>query len=309
MNAFTTFRFMKTKMIKGKTKMKCLECGNEKFTIEDVPETVDFKGETITVSTPSYVCENCEFTLTDTEQMNAFRRAVSDRYREIKGLLTSEDIKAYRNKLGMSQEQFADYLKVGVASIKRWETYFIQDASQDDHIRLKCDKEYSELISLILHEPNIFTGRKKFDLQSIQNAIIILIPVFKSPLFINKALFYADFLHYKKYGIGITGSVYCSLERGPCPDKFKTIFKIMENEGYIIKDKAHDLLAIKDIDPKAFNDRQFEILNQIIKIGEKQGKDFLLNLSHKEPAFLKNPFASDEISYSYAKDLKITKYL
>jgi hypothetical protein len=46
----------------------------------------------------------------------------------------------------MSQTAFASYLKVGEASIKRWETYYVQDVVQDDHIRLKCDEAYAELI-------------------------------------------------------------------------------------------------------------------------------------------------------------------
>ena len=45
----------------------------------------------------------------------------------------------------MSQAAFANYLKVGEASIKRWETYFVQDVVQDDHIRLKCDEAYAEV--------------------------------------------------------------------------------------------------------------------------------------------------------------------
>jgi len=83
----------------------------------------------------------------------------------------------------------------------------------------------------------------------------------------------------------------------------------MENKGCIVKDKGHDLLGTKDIDPSILDDTQFEVLNQIMKIGEEKGKDFLLKLSHKEQAFLKNPSASEEISYAYAKSLKITAYL
>lgn len=294
-------------MIKGKTKMKCLECGNEKFTVKDVPETVDFKGLTITVSTPSYVCDSCNFTLTDTEQMNAFRRAVSDKYRQIKGLLTSEEIKAYRNRLDMSQEQFADYLKVGVASIKRWETYFIQDESQDDHIRLKC--ENNELIDFITSIPSINTGYKRFDFQLIKNVILRLIPVFKSPLFINKALFYADFLHYKKYQKGITGLTYCSLNNGPCPDNYGIIFKILLEKGDIAKDGGFNLLGLKETDDYDLANTEVEVIDQILQIGEQRGANFIFELSHKEPAYLKNCKDFKKISYKDAQSLKISKYV
>jgi len=289
--------------------MKCLECGNKKFTVKDVEETVEFKGEEITVAAPAYVCDKCEFVLTDTEQMNIFRRAVADKYRENKGLLKSEEIKAYRKKLNMSQAEFAEYLRVGIASIKRWESYFVQDESQDDHIRLKCDKEYSELVQLYAYGPDINTGNRKFDLDLIQSLILMLIPVYKSPLFINKALFYIDFLHYYKYSVGVTGSMYCSLERGPCPDKFKTIFKIMEDKGYLTKNKGPEITAVREIDSSIFKDTHKEVIDQIIKIGAEHGENFLLKLSHEEQAYKKNPLSWKPISYKYANKLKITKHL
>lgn len=81
----------------------------------------------------------------DTSQMNILRRKAADEYRRQSNLLTSEQIVKYRSMLGMSQAAFAKYLKAGIASIKRWETYFVQDVVQDEHIRLKCDLDYAKL--------------------------------------------------------------------------------------------------------------------------------------------------------------------
>jgi DNA-binding transcriptional regulator YiaG len=78
----------------------------------------------------------------DSGQMNQLRKISADEYRKKHGLLTSAEITQYRKRLDMSQIQFAEYLNVGEASIKRWETFFIQDKIQDDHIRLKCDNRY-----------------------------------------------------------------------------------------------------------------------------------------------------------------------
>jgi hypothetical protein len=38
----------------------------------------------------------------------------------------------------MSQEEFAAYLSVGVASVKRWELGKVQEKSMDDLVRIKC---------------------------------------------------------------------------------------------------------------------------------------------------------------------------
>jgi len=46
-----------------------------------------------------------------------------------------------RRMLGMSQQDFADYLGVGAASVKRWEAGQIQDRALDELMRLKTDRE------------------------------------------------------------------------------------------------------------------------------------------------------------------------
>lgn len=63
--------------------------------------------------------------------MNFLRRFAADAYRKKHNLLTSDQIIRYRESLGMSQTAFANYLKVEEASVKRWETYYIQDNVQD----------------------------------------------------------------------------------------------------------------------------------------------------------------------------------
>ena len=102
--------------------------------------------------------------------------------------------------LGMSQAAFANYLKVGEASIKRWETYFVQDAVQDDHIRLRCDEAYAELNALEVHwkshPPDIYSGNRSFCLELFKQAVRYIIEFTKSPLFLNNSLFYADFKHF-----------------------------------------------------------------------------------------------------------------
>jgi hypothetical protein len=45
----------------------------------------------------------------------------------------------------MSQLKFAKFLNIGEASIRRWESYFIQEKSCDDLIRLKSDLAHAEL--------------------------------------------------------------------------------------------------------------------------------------------------------------------
>lgn len=174
--------------------MKCLSCECEKFELKNVRFNPEIKGEKIEVVVPSFVCTKCQTPLMDGDQMNVLRRSAADQYRKQHNLLISEEIVQYRSLLGMSQVAFANYLKVGDASIKRWETYYVQDVVQDDHIRLKCDEAYAELNALEVHwkshSPDIYSGNRSFCLELFKQAVRYLIGVTKSPLFLNKTLFY-----------------------------------------------------------------------------------------------------------------------
>lgn len=98
----------------------------------------EFRGEKLFVKTPVMECKKCGWHfLTDDQADNLVQRTV-DRYREKHGLLTSDQIKGYRMRLGLSQCEFAERLSVGEASLKRWETCHVQDKSSDALIRLKA---------------------------------------------------------------------------------------------------------------------------------------------------------------------------
>jgi putative zinc finger/helix-turn-helix YgiT family protein len=144
--------------------MKCLNCENEKFEEKKLRFNPEIKGEIVEVVVSSCVCTCCHTPLMDTNQMSKLRKAAADKYRRTHRLLTSTDIINFRKMMGMSQTAFANYLNVGEASIKRWETYFVQDPVQDEHIRLKCDEAYAEFNALEVHwkshSPDVYSDKK-----------------------------------------------------------------------------------------------------------------------------------------------------
>jgi putative zinc finger/helix-turn-helix YgiT family protein len=98
-------------------------------------------GESFTVETSGLKCDRCGFQTIDSVQSADFTRLISDEYRRAHGLLTSDEIRSRRARLGMSQQRFSEYLGAGVASVKRWELGQIQDRAMDEPIRLKTDLE------------------------------------------------------------------------------------------------------------------------------------------------------------------------
>jgi putative zinc finger/helix-turn-helix YgiT family protein len=288
--------------------MKCLNCDSEKFETKNIRFNPEIKGEEVEVIVPSYVCTECQTPLMDSEQMNLLRRRAADKYRKKHHLLTSEAIINYRASLGMSQAAFANYLKVGEASIKRWETYYVQDVVQNDHIRLKCDEAYAELNALEVHwkshSSDIYSGNRSFCLELFKQAVRYLIGFTKSPLFLNKALFYSDFKHFQLHGVSITGARYVHLEYGPCPDQFQNIYKLFLSNGVLISAGHHALKSTTKPDLSVFSDSEKEVLELIAQLSGKDGGKKLLKASHEEQAFKKTE-PLQLISYHLSKDLKI----
>jgi len=98
-------------------------------------------GQEFRVKMVGLKCSTCGFQTIDSEQSGEFTRLVSDVYRQANGLLTSAEIVAARTRLGMNQQQFAEHLGTGPASVKRWEVGKVQERSMDELIRLKTDPQ------------------------------------------------------------------------------------------------------------------------------------------------------------------------
>ena len=269
------------------------------------------KGVEVDVVVEAFVCDDCGSPLMNSAMMNELRKAAADQYRIDRGLLTSAQIRSYREAIGMSQAGFARYLNVGEASIKRWETYYVQDASQDEHIRLKCDEAYAEVNFLKVHwktnTPDIFSGNKKFNFQIFKNVTLYLISKAKEKLtilFLNKLLYYVDNLHYQRTGESLTGARYVPLKYGPCPDQFRALYDSIEQAGAIAQVSRNGYKAKISPDATLFDDRELETLDLVMKVCQKKGSKYLYNLSHKEKGFIETK-ECDFISYKFAKDLQL----
>ena len=119
--------------------MKCFQCGKGKMTSKVTDMTARVRGEAIPVKAEATVCNKCGFQVMSDDQSAAYTIASADAFREKHGLLTSAEMKELRGRLGMSQLTFAKFLKVGVASLKRWEAGLVQDEAMDELIRVRSD--------------------------------------------------------------------------------------------------------------------------------------------------------------------------
>src|SRR4051812_102930 len=78
-----------------------------------------FRGETFRVTAPFYACRSCGFEILGEAQFEQLALLTHAAYRVKHNLLSPSQIRAARKSRGMTQTQFAQFLGVSVASVKR----------------------------------------------------------------------------------------------------------------------------------------------------------------------------------------------
>ena len=222
-------------------------------------ENVNVRGELIPVEFEYFQCDECneshEIQRSDYDPLEAAYRE----YRERRGLLQPEKIKEVRKELGLSQKAFSKLLGVGIATLNRYENGALQSEAHDKVIRfcvqpeniiqilkekpyLLSEKEMNSLLMRLQkggddgsdvlgkaidsygsYSPSNLSGNIRFDVNKFIQAIKFYCYdgyVVKTKLL--KLMFYADFKHFKDYGISISGARYAHANFGPVPDKFDT---------------------------------------------------------------------------------------
>jgi putative zinc finger/helix-turn-helix YgiT family protein len=98
-------------------------------------KTIIFRGIEITFEKESYVCPVCGFGASSLKQAGNTQRIIADSYRRAMGLLTGDQIREFREHLGLTQKILADKMNVSIANIKKWEKSMIQTKSEDNSLR------------------------------------------------------------------------------------------------------------------------------------------------------------------------------
>lgn len=116
--------------------------------IVEVEEKCTFKGELIEfIATYEYCSNSKEYWETE-EMLSANDIALKDAYKTKVGLLTSSEIRAIREKYGMSQNDFSNILGFGGKTITRYENHYVQEKTHDNMIKRVCD-DYKFLLELL----------------------------------------------------------------------------------------------------------------------------------------------------------------
>ena len=195
--------------------------------IKKLDKSMIFRGVNIKFQVEHYVCSVCGIEVGSIEQAAVTQRAISDAYRKKVGLLTSEEIREGRERLGLTQKALAEQMSVGIASIKRWEGGLIQNKSMDQVLRMALQ---GQVVG------NIYTGNREFSIVRIklvlkQTEFTLhkkLLVQNDRLLYAAKYLWYADMVAFRELGQSMTGGTYASLPQGPQLNNYRDLIRPIE---------------------------------------------------------------------------------
>jgi putative zinc finger/helix-turn-helix YgiT family protein len=136
---------------------------------------------------------------------------------------------------------------------------------------------------------------------------------FNDRLKINKMLFYIDFVNYRKTGKSITGLSYRAIQLGPVPSDYDILFEmLLRNETLVNEWKKEPggqmrelFRTVKKCNMEIFDKAEKESISTAIKLFKKTSTWEMVQLSHKEKAWLDNYKEKKLVSFQkYAFGLK-----
>lgn len=162
--------------------------------------------------------------------------------------------------------------------------------------------------------PGTLTGFKVPDFKMFSEMVVFFtekLQPWKTKL--NKLLFYADFTMHKQTGFSMSGVQYRAITMGPVPNNFNSIFEFLANKEDIDIYYTHFVdggtgeqfkpNAKKDFNPALFNEVELKILNSVAERFKNTTTNEIIEISHKERAWIENNADSKLIDYNYSFEL------
>lgn len=313
--------------------------------VEEVYELskMEFRGEGYLVHTRYYKCCDTGETFSDSEQDDATLNDLYSQYRIKHGIPFPDEIKAIRNRFGLNYSQIGKMLGFGINQWAKYESGQVPSESNGrliaalrskavaitllDNIKeLYEEPEYTKVYNQILQSKeddaaaksdsvfyegttrSIDNGFGEFNHRKVEEMVKFLSENGICPTKMNKKMFYSDFLHFKRYGISISGLRYQAIHYGPVPVHYNTIYDHIPGlqclPEFVGNNEVTVLRALEQADLTVFTDKEIETLKEINgKLSPLSTRE-IINLSHQESAWLDHYPDKGIIPYSDAYRLR-----
>ncbi|PVD51071.1 hypothetical protein DC498_16790 [Terrimonas sp.] len=171
-----------------------------------------------------------------------------------------------------------------------------------------------ETLMLGEKRPSLLNGYKVPSIEKVNNMVLYFaekVKPFKTKL--NKLLFYADFLHFRKTCFSISGLTYQAIQKGPVPKNYDWLFdNTMEKK--LVKILLHDYGNYMGeqfvpaegsvFDEELFTASELKAMQIVANAFNNDTVNGIVNKSHEEDAWADNIDCFNTISYDYGFGLK-----
>lgn len=313
-------------------------------------QTLNFRKEEFAVKQRFYLCDDSgeRFTSTHLDELNI--SLVHNAFRAKHHILSPEEIKETREKYGLSALKMGEILGFGPNSYGLYERGEIPNLSNSKLLKLASDPDsFFQLVNdweidnaktktklldkvkakigeesetdflefYLIGNATLsdLTGYRKPNLERLKEMVVFFahkVPSYKTKM--NKLLFYADFLCFREFGVGISGARYKAIPYGPVPDKFQTLFENLAETDVIDifytpldnGGRKEKLIGRDDrpFDSSLFTAQEIDSLEKVVGRFIDISPSDLVEISHQEIGWLENESGKQFISYEYALDLK-----
>ena len=290
--------------------------------LKRVPDTMEFRGKTYHFLNHYYVCDESgeEFTDEATGEVNFAQ--VYNQYREENNIPFVNEIIKLRKDCHLSKADMGRILGFGENQYYHYELGEVPSPSNGRLMRTLIDNR--EALMSAIRESSIKNSNKEKALRALENLSLVeseesmiyklIFPVKRSiyngyaltsvnkvrqmilyflermnvgyKTALNKLMFYADFLMFKEYGVGISGLTYSALPYGNVPNHFKVLYGVFDEVEEVDDEKPY-FKPLSVCDMNVFNDNEIKVLEYVADKLARQASTALSEKNHQEDAWLK----------------------
>lgn len=298
--------------------------------------TEKYKGEDFKVTEVYWYDPVTAQTFDTAETGDATVLQIYNAYRVRHGLPFPDELAALRYRLGLSAAKMSAILGLGTNQYRLYEKgdmpveavgrYIkmlicnksaLADCIDNAKTLLSCNEYKNAMQSIETHSDdiaskmllqyrNIGNGYAPLDTNRMRNVIFHFLNKlgYLSPTYLNKLLFYSDFMAYRQHGMAITGLSYRALPYGPVPNNWKYI-PLIEGVDQQEADMGTLLGTEAETDYSCFLAAEIDILDAVAERFKGMTASTISALSHEEEAWLQcRADVKSPISFDYAFSLK-----
>ena len=309
-------------------------------------EKQSFKGEDFWVHSRYYLCVDTGEKFTTTEQDEQTINDLYAQYRIKHGIPFPDEIRRIRTKYGLNYIQMGKILGFGTNQYAKYENGQLPSESNgrmiwavryktimlklitdlkdifepEDYEKIRkrileseddagtADSEANQLIYAGTHR-SIYNGFGEFNHRKVEEMVRFFVKQGACyPTKLNKEMFYADFSHYRKFGISISGLRYQAIQYGPVPVHYSTIYDHIPGlvREYILHDGIEATsFSCNDCDLTVFNDKERATLEEVAKVLAPMPVKEIVSKSHEESSWQSHYQDKEIIPYSEAYQLRL----